>query len=398
MVLAVAIAMIVGVGVGLLVGRRLTAGSVEPDVGRAVTGRAMSGAGSDHLGEIIAEAANHLEIGVIVAGPSGTIVYRNRSASSMSGTHGGVLVDEHVDRILATARRGERVATTVELHGPPRQALALVAEPMPSGAAVATVQDISERVRLDAVRTDFVANISHELKTPVGAIAVLAEALVDESDPMVSRRVAERMVDEAHRAARAIDDLLELSRIESAATDHEIVDLGAVVQAAIARGRIADSGRGICVEAFDAGTPILLRADGRQLVSALGNLVENAVKYSHDRGSVQVRTRLDDRWVEVLVADHGVGIPERDLARIFERFYRVDKARSRRTGGTGLGLAIVRHVATNHGGDIQVSSHEGEGSTFAFRLPAALVVPDETITDDGPGAIAGAAQRGKPAT
>ena len=369
MIVAVAIAALIGVAVGVLVGRRgrSSESPSAPD---------PSVAGDDDVTSVLAEAANHLEIGVVVASSSGKVVYRNQTASSLRGTHTGVIVDEHLDRVLARAREGERFATLVELHGPPKVALALVAEPMPGGAAVASIQDVSERMRIDAVRTDFVANISHELKTPVGAIAVLAEALADEPDPAVVRRVSDRIVDESHRAVRTIDDLLELSRIESAPLDDDVVELAAVVQAAISRGRVADQGRGIRVEAIDAAD-VRVRADGRQLVSALGNLVENAVKYSDDRGTVQVRTRVDDHFVEVMVADHGVGIPERDLDRIFERFYRVDKARSRETGGTGLGLAIVNHVATNHGGDVLVSSNEGEGSTFVFRLPASVVVADE---------------------
>ena len=145
---------------------------------------------------------------------------------------------------------------------------------------------------------------------------------------------------------------------------------------------IADGGRGVEVMAIEPPEPIRVLADGRQLTSAIGNLVENAVKYSKDGGVVQVRSRLAGPWVEIMVADQGIGIPERDLDRIFERFYRVDKARSRDTGGTGLGLAIVQHVASNHGGDVQVSSEEGEGSTFVFRLPASLLVANGDDADD----------------
>ncbi len=369
MPIAVAIAVVIGIAVGFLVGRRRrreedpvpAAVVVEPDE-------------PDDVLTSLGEAVNQLELGVVIADPAGKVVYRNQAASALRGTHAGVIVDDHLNAVLDVARTGRRTEQTVALHGPPKLSLALVAEPMPNGAAVVSIQDVSERVRIDAMRTDFVANISHELKTPVGAIAVLAEALLDEPDDQVIRRVSDRMVDEAHRAVRTIDDLLELSRIESAAPSDEIVPLNSVVQSAIARGRVADRGRGIVVEALDLPSDVHLRADGRQLVSGIGNLVENAVKYSHDGGAVQVRARVDDKSVEVMVADHGVGIPERDLDRIFERFYRVDKARSRETGGTGLGLAIVRRVATNHGGDVLVSSQEGEGSTFVLRLPVSLLV------------------------
>ena len=251
--------------------------------------------------------------------------------------------------------------------------------------AVVTIQDVSERVRTDAMRTDFVTNISHELKTPVGAVAVLAEALIDETDPEIVERLAAHLVEESHRAVRTIDDLFKLSQIESARPGDTVVDLTNVVQTAISRGRVVDGGRGVEVSTFDGPGPILIRGDERQLVSAVGNLVENAVKYSRAGDVVQVRTRVDDTAVEVMVADQGIGIPSRDLDRIFERFYRVDKARSRETGGTGLGLSIVRHVATNHGGEVLVSSQEGEGSTFVLRLPASLVVraPGDSIDADG---------------
>jgi two-component system sensor histidine kinase SenX3 len=338
---------------------------------------------SDDLGSVLRSAADELDLGVVVADSSGSVLYRNRAAMAMNGTHVGVIVEDNIERALATARSGERVDDLVELHGPPRVALQLVAEPMPNGFAVATVEDVSERTRINMMRTDFVANISHELKTPVGALAVLGEALFGETDPAVIDRVAGRMVDEARRAVKAIDDLLELSRIESGPLLEEVVDLDDVVAAAVARGRVVDESKGVTVTSFDGHHPVKLRADGRQLVAALGNLVENAVKYSDADGIVQVRIRVDERAIEVMVADQGIGIPARDLERIFERFYRVDRARSRTTGGSGLGLSIVRHVASNHGGEVLVSSHEGEGSTFALRLPISLVVA-ESPTDGAP--------------
>jgi len=167
------------------------------------------------------------------------------------------------------------------------------------------------------------------------------------------------------------------------------VSVNAVVQSAIARGRVVDGGRGVEISAFDAPDDLWIRGDERQLLSAVGNLVESAVKYSHPGGVVQVRTRVDDVAVEIMVADQGVGIPSRDLDRVFERFYRVDKARSRETGGTGLGLSIVRHVATNHGGEVLVSSQEGEGSTFVLRLPATLVVSRAQAESKRPGTSIG---------
>ncbi|MEM9517473.1 MAG: ATP-binding protein [Actinomycetota bacterium] len=337
----------------------------------------------DEIALALREAVDYLEIGVVVMSATGRLEYRNRAARAFDGTHVGILIAEEIEQILGEARGGRQARRIVEVQGPPKMWMAVVAEPLPGGSAAATIQDVSERMRTDAMRTDFVTNISHELKTPVGAIAVLAEALGDEPDPDTVTRVSEHLVIESHRAVRTIDDLLRLSQIEFSKLGEEVVEVRALVTTAIGRGQAANRGRDITVTAIDAGTSVHLRCDRRQIESALGNLVENAVKYSHDGGVVQVRTRLDDHAVELMVADQGVGIPARDLDRIFERFYRVDKARSRETGGSGLGLAIVRHVASNHGGDVLVHSQEGEGSTFVLRLPASLLVDEPGTPDDG---------------
>ncbi len=311
--------------------------------------------------------------GVVVAAADGSIAFRNAAARALQGTHVGVLVDEALERHIARARFGEASHEVLELYGPPKQVLALDARPVTGGAVVAFVEDVSERRHIDQVRTDFVANISHELKTPVGAMAVLAEALEGETDPQVIARLTSRLTAEAERAARTVDDLMELSRIElGGERSFESVAVADVVTGAIERVTEVAAQRGIAISALGAveeGDALLVTGDRRQLVSALRNLVENAVKYSEPGSAVHVRIRRDGDTVELAVADAGVGIPQRDLDRIFERFYRVDRGRSRATGGTGLGLSIVRHVATNHGGDVRVESSEGEGSTFRLRLP-----------------------------
>jgi two-component system sensor histidine kinase SenX3 len=189
-------------------------------------------------------------------------------------------------------------------------------------------------------------------------------------------RIAGRMVEESHRVARTIDDLMELSRIELGEEPiRDLVDIEAVVEEAIERIRPLAEVRRIDISALDVPIGVRVKGDRRQLVSALANLVDNAVKYSEPGSPVQVRVRVLGTAAELMVADNGIGIPASDHDRIFERFYRVDRARSRDTGGTGLGLSIVRHVATNHGGEVLVSSQEGEGSTFVLRIPTA-VVPD----------------------
>lgn len=372
MEVAVGVALVLGIAVGFgifKVGdrRRARTDAAPRDEAQHATG------GSDVSGSL-REAVEHLEIGVLVLDEAGQVRYRNATARSFRGTHVGVLLDDHIAGVVTASRQGDGDVAIVELHGPPKLWLEISAHVVPSGGAAVTIRDVSERARTDHMRSDFVTNISHELKTPVGAVAVLAEALIDESDPTVIQRLSDHLVEEAHRAVRTIDDLLKLSEIESTRPGDQVVDLAAVVESAIARGRVVDGGRGVDITSLDVPEGLRLRGDERQLVSAVGNLVENAVKYSHAGDVVQVRVRVDDSAIEVMVADQGIGIPSRDLDRVFERFYRVDRARSRETGGTGLGLAIVRHVATNHGGEVLVSSQEGEGSTFVLRLPATRLV------------------------
>jgi two-component system, OmpR family, sensor histidine kinase SenX3 len=390
LVIALALAFVIGVGLGIAIAVTRSSRRGHSDV----LAQIEAVAGDDDIAGRLSEAVDHLEIGVVIASPSGAVVYRNSAARSTRGTHVGLLLDEHLATILAETRVGRRVRRVIELHGPPRSWLEVTADPMPDGGAVATIRDVSERMRTDAMRTDFVTNISHELKTPVGAVAVLAEALIDEEDPDIVHRLADHLVDESHRAVKTIDDLLKLSQIESTGPGDTAVDLNAVVRDAISRGRAVDAGRGVQINALDMPDQLWIRGDERQLVSAVGNLVENAVKYSFPGDGVQVRMRVDDVAVEVMVADQGVGIPARDLDRIFERFYRVDKARSRETGGTGLGLSIVRHVATNHGGEVLVSSQEGEGSTFVLRLPASLILRDP---DSNVGSVGAERQQSAPA-
>jgi two-component system sensor histidine kinase SenX3 len=206
---------------------------------------------------------------------------------------------------------------------------------------------------------------------------VLAETLADETDAGTIARLVNRMLAETDRASRTIDNLMELSRIEMGAESaDEPVRVGDVIRGGVDRVTELAAQRQITISTLapvahdgSAADALRIRGDRRQLISAVGNLIENAVKYSDPGTTVQVRATRADEWIEISVTDQGVGIPQRDLDRVFERFYRVDRARSRSTGGTGLGLAIVRHVASNHGGDVSVTSVEGQGSTFVLRLP-----------------------------
>ena len=337
--------------------------------------------------------------GIVLADASGAIVFRNRAASLfVSARHGDALVEQAIDELLALAAAGEAGERTLELFGPPRRALQLRSialrpesgEPERSGAFL-VIEDVSERQRLDAVRRDFVANISHELKTPVGALGVLAEALSGETDPEIIEHLTARMRREAFRVASTIDDLLELSQLEGAEPpEREAVAVERILAEAVERTEEAAGQRRVQLVVEPVPASLAVLGDRRQLVSAVTGLCDNAVKYSDAGAEVHLRAKQAGDDVEIDVVDHGIGIPARDLERVFERFYRVDRARSRHTGGTGLGLAIVRHVVQNHAGRISLTSREGEGSTFTLHLPSPAPArparpdggPDPTPTDE----------------
>ena len=239
------------------------------------------------------------------------------------------------------------------------------------GLVLVLAEDQTESRRVEEVRRDFVANVSHELKTPVGALALLAETVEDAADdPDAVRRFAGRMRQEASRLTNLVQDIITLSRIQAAepVPDPAAVQVDAIVAEALDRCRMKANARGITLaDAGDRGLGVL--GDEDLLLTAIRNLLENAVAYSPERTRVLVTTRRSGEQVQISVEDQGIGIPERELQRIFERFYRVDPARSRATGGTGLGLAIVKHVTAAHGGSVTVRSVEGAGSTFTLSLP-----------------------------
>ncbi len=464
--------------------------------------------------------------GVVLCDENGTVVYRNARANAlMVSRQGDALAAQAVTELLEDAWDTGAAERTLDLYGPPRRTLMVRTRLIDDGrrplGVIAIIEDVSERRRLEEIRRDFVANVSHELKTPMGALGLLAETLVSEPDTEVARRLANRIHAEAFRVSRIIDDLLDLSRIESEeAPPREPVPVNLVIAEAVERVRSAAEQRGITITMNEAEPPVVVSGDRRQLVSAMHALIENAVTYSSNGSTVVVdvevaRAPLEAAgsargagiegaappqapavrvapaggtvivapglavtgrpsvssstpsrpsptalpaaathlardlgnephaeqsdakeagpllaprtsaspdagtqmpWseqatirgatgfggetrtggaqgaeapsgplqmpggpgapagatrdtVRIAVVDHGVGIPARDLDRIFERFYRVDHGRSRETGGTGLGLSIVRHVANNHQGWVEVESREGEGSTFTLVLP-----------------------------
>jgi two-component system sensor histidine kinase SenX3 len=333
-------------------------------------------------------ALDTLSAGVVICDEHGDEVYRNLSASSFGRARmGDVLADQAVSDTLEEARRGTSSSErSLELFSPVRRNLTIRAFPIstltgPLGA-VAVIEDVSEQRRLDAIRRDFVANVSHELKTPVGALSLLAETLDGEDDPDIVARLSGRVAAEAERLGRIIDDLLDLSRIEANERPRfERVSVDLLLREAVEPLRSVADAREIKLDVDEPPHHITLPGDRTDLKSAIANLVDNALKYSERASLVRVQVDGDNQLVRISVSDQGIGIPTRDLGRIFERFYRVDRARSRLTGGSGLGLSIVRHVAANHGGTVRVTSREGEGSTFTLELPVRPGVVTGESTD-----------------
>lgn len=323
----------------------------------------------------LASAVDALPIGVVVARPDGSIAHLNASAKRF--TEGGVRTalawQAVLDLLDAVLSDGKPRQEELELRGPPQQWLLVdVSVPRGTSLAVAVIRDFTEIRQLESVRRDFVANVSHELRTPIGAIAVLADALASTPGADDVERLARRVRSEADRLTELVSDLLDLSRIEAVRPDPSAppVDLIAVAARAVDRCRQISESRQVPILVSTKVESALVCGDEAQLVSAVSNLLENAAKYSEAGKTVELELLvIDPAEITVRVRDRGTGIPSWELERIFERFYRVDRARDRASGGTGLGLAIVRNVAANHGGAVTVESREGEGSTFTLTLP-----------------------------
>ena len=365
-VLAAVLGAVAGLLVGLLVARRRRA--TEP-ASRAHP-RLLPGAGA------VLEA---LPVAVLVVDVADEVLLGNRAARELGLIRDGVLAAFPELRRLVRQTRRTAEAQEIDLVVPqarigraPAVFRARVA-PIGDGTMAILLEDVTEARRLEDVRRDFVANVSHELKTPVGALSLLAEALQDASDdPPAVRRFADRAQHEAQRLGRLVQELIDLSRLQGAdpMPPPTTVDVDKVLAEASDRTRTTAHARSITVE-LTGERGLTLQGNEQQLVTALVNLLDNAISYSGEGSTVTVCAQAVPGALEISVADEGIGIPEKDLERVFERFYRSDPARSRATGGTGLGLAIVKHVATNHGGTVQVRSVEGLGATFTLRLPVA---------------------------
>lgn len=310
--------------------------------------------------------------GVVVGDDQATVVFQNAPAADLLK---GAPARDAVRTLLEMAADGVEDTVSLDLDGPPAKTLLLMSRPLHDEqrtlGGVVVIDDQSQRTRDDSARREFVDNIGQELKRPVGALGLLAETLAAEKDPVVVARLSRRLHNEAQRVSRVVDDLVLLSRMD--AEEHpapEAVPVHLIVAQAAERVRAAAQEKDMTVNFGEPAQRLTVLGDRRQLVAAVYNLLDNAVKYSPARSVVEVRGRPAGDRVELSVRDSGIGIPEEELEHIFERFYRVQGARSRNLGGTGLGLAIVRHVVGNHRGEVRVESEEGNGSTFVLRLPA----------------------------
>ncbi len=311
--------------------------------------------------------------------PFGFVVFRgpfrdlqNHSAETLLAEPlRGPVVREVVARLRGVASSTMRPAIEeIEFNTPQRLVVSITASPVDRRDTVAVViEDVTGRNRLENVRRDFVANISHELQTPIGALALLAETIAGENEPAIIEPLALRLTEQAHRVSHIIGDLLELSRLEAGQViERRAVTVARLFDQASERVQPLATERNVQLVVDDPGS-LSVSVDERQLVTAVAHLVDNAVRYSPVGGVVRLSAIGSEQLVELVVKDTGMGIPSYALERVFERFYRVDQARHRETGGTGLGLAIVRHVAINHGGSVNVVSVEGEGSEFRVELP-----------------------------
>ncbi|KQV25595.1 MULTISPECIES: cell wall metabolism sensor histidine kinase WalK [unclassified Microcella] len=366
------------VPLALLLGAIIGGGAVATVVAAARRGRVAAEVVSTAVPDGVGHVLEVLESAGVVLDPSNNVVNASPGALTLGLVWQRSLVHAPLIELVDRVRRsGDPLTEDVDIaRGPLSDAsihLTVRVARLGTRFVLLLAEDRTESVRLEAVRRDFVANISHELKTPIGAISLLAEALEQASDdPEQVRRFAKRMSKESKRLAHMTQEIIELSRLQAAdaLADPEVVEVDRVIQAAIDQNRVAaESNRISLVSGAASGERVW--GDEGMLVTAVHNLIINAVQYSPSPSRVGIGVTAHDDIVEIAVTDQGIGIPEEDLDRVFERFFRVDQARARATGGTGLGLSIVKHVVQNHGGDVRVWSQPGHGSTFTLLLPRA---------------------------
>jgi len=337
------------------------------------------------LPQVLLKTLQSLESESLIIVPGEKILFQSSGISSFAIVKDERITSEDLMALIRVARRtNETHRSRIEIARGPigagkREFEVSVSPLNEEGMVLVLISDQSEAKRIDAVRRDFVANVSHELKTPIGALGLLSEAILGAKDqPDAVVKFASRMQTEAKRLTDLVQEIIDLSRLQSSDPLQKAFDVEAsdVVREAVAQAAFSAESRKITVEIGEIEDAAVI-GDRDQLIMAVLNLVENAINYSPENTKVSVVVKVKEELLEISVTDQGIGIAEGELARVFERFYRVDPARSRMTGGTGLGLSIVKHVALNHGGDIKVWSKEGVGSTFTLQLPIARSIEGE---------------------
>ena len=325
----------------------------------------------------MATLLSNIDAEAIVVGSSDVTIYTSENVSNFNLLRENRINNDSLQHLVRAVRRSGNVQEeTMELPRGPlgtgmHDLLVRVIPLEADGLICVLIFDDSEMRRLDSIRRDFVANISHELKTPIGALSILSEAVLGASDdPEAIVRFANRMQTESKRLSDLVQEIINLSRLQDddPLKNAKVIDLNEILLHAIDQSELNASARNIEL-IYSEQAMARIKGDHSQVSMAISNLIENAINYSPEGTRVALALRVKDGLAEVSVTDQGIGIPEKDLERIFERFYRVDPARSRATGGTGLGLSIVKHVVTNHGGDVSVWSVENAGSTFTIRFP-----------------------------
>ena len=337
------------------------------------------------LPQVLLKTLQSLESESLIIVPGEKILFQSPGITNFAIVKDERITSEDLMALIRVARRtNETHRSRIEIARGPigagkREFEVSVSPLNDEGMVLVLISDQSEARRIDAVRRDFVANVSHELKTPIGALGLLSEAILGAKDqPDAVVKFASRMQIEAKRLTDLVQEIIDLSRLQSSDPLQKAFALEAsdVVREAVAQAALSAESRNITVEIGEIEDATVI-GDRDQLIMAVLNLVENAINYSPENTKVSVVVKIKDELLEISVTDQGIGIAEGELARVFERFYRVDPARSRMTGGTGLGLSIVKHVALNHGGDIKVWSKEGVGSTFTLQLPIARSIEGE---------------------
>jgi signal transduction histidine kinase len=375
-VIALCVLVVVGVAIVLTMRARRSEAQHRAEADEAAAALAAQSRSSAGEREVQAMILSSMEEGVLLFEAAGARVFANEAIARHLGD-APVTADLLLPIALRDAVRragyvGDTVRTEVETGAPTRWLRASAQPVGTDGSVLLVVRDVTETRRLDAIRRDFVANASHELKTPVASIRAAAETLRDGAidDPEAAHRFTDQLERDADRLGRIVSDLLDLSRLETGSERLERAALDAIAEDEVARRQEQAERAGVSLTVQLDGVPSI-RGSNRDLALMTANLIDNAIRYTPSGGSVAVEVRAQRETVVLRVRDTGVGIPQRDLPRVFERFYRVDQARSRETGGTGLGLSIVRHVSENHGGEVTVTSELGQGSTFEVRLPTA---------------------------